>query len=79
NQIGIYRLDFLKSNQIKLNESLGASYQDNGLWFQIFSFAKRIYFINEAFYILRRDNPNSSVYSKDKVYAICEEYDFIRD
>ncbi|WP_337209184.1 ATP-grasp fold amidoligase family protein, partial [Campylobacter molothri] len=79
NQIGIYQLDFLRINQIKLNESLGASYQDNGLWFQIFSFAKRIYFINEAFYILRRDNPNSSVYSKDKVYAICEEYDFIRD
>ncbi|MBZ7947302.1 glycosyltransferase family 2 protein, partial [Campylobacter sp. RM9939] len=79
NPIGIYQLDFLRINQIKLNESLGASYQDNGLWFQIFSFAKRIYFINEAFYILRRDNPNSSVYSKDKVYAICEEYDFIRD
>ncbi|MGQ2777492.1 glycosyltransferase family 2 protein, partial [Campylobacter jejuni] len=36
NQIGIYRLDLLRTNQIKLNETPGASYQDNGLWFQIF-------------------------------------------
>ncbi|MBK1963774.1 glycosyltransferase family 2 protein [Campylobacter novaezeelandiae] len=79
NPIGIYRLDLLRTNQIKLNESLGASYQDNGLWFQIFSFAKSIYFLNEAFYMLRRDNPNSSIYSKEKVYAICEEYDYIRN
>ncbi|EOI0504379.1 glycosyltransferase family 2 protein [Campylobacter coli] len=79
NPIGIYRMDLLKINQIKLNETPGASYQDNGLWFQIFAFAKTIYFINEAFYMLRRDNPNSSVKSKEKVYCACEEYDFIRD
>ncbi|APU78347.1 sugar transferase [Campylobacter jejuni] len=79
NQIGIYRLDLLRTNQIKLNETPGASYQDNGLWFQIFALAKSIYFINEAFYMLRRDNPNSSVKSKEKVYCACEEYDFIRD
>ncbi|EAI8712613.1 glycosyltransferase family 2 protein, partial [Campylobacter jejuni] len=79
NQIGIYRLNLLRTNQIKLNETPGASYQDNGLWFQIFALAKSIYFINEAFYMLRRDNPNSSVKSKEKVYCACEEYDFIRD
>ncbi|EPR6519744.1 glycosyltransferase, partial [Campylobacter jejuni] len=79
NPIGIYRLDLLRTNQIKLNETPGASYQDNGLWFQIFALAKSIYFINEAFYMLRRDNPNSSVKSKEKVYCACEEYDFIRD
>ena len=79
NQIGIYRLDLFRINQIKLNETPGASYQDNGLWFQIFAFAKTIYFINEAFYMLRRDNPNSSVKSKEKVYCACEEYDFIRN
>ncbi|EJQ3127590.1 glycosyltransferase family 2 protein, partial [Campylobacter jejuni] len=54
NPIGIYRLDLLRTNQIKLNETPGASYQDNGLWFQIFALAKSIYFINEAFYMLRR-------------------------
>ncbi len=79
NPIGIYRLDLLRTNQIKLNETPGASYQDNGLWFQIFALHKSIYFINEAFYMLRRDNPNSSVKSKEKVYCACEEYDFIRD
>ncbi|EJK3623744.1 glycosyltransferase family 2 protein, partial [Campylobacter jejuni] len=45
NPIGIYRLDLLRTNQIKLNETPGASYQDNGLWFQIFALAKSIYFI----------------------------------
>ncbi|WP_243830424.1 ATP-grasp fold amidoligase family protein, partial [Campylobacter novaezeelandiae] len=79
NQIGIYSLDFIKKYQIKLNESLGASYQDNGLWFQIYTQVNKMYFLNEAFYMLRRDNPNSSIYSKEKVYAICEEYDYIRN
>ena len=29
--------------------------------------------------MIRRDNPNSSVLSKQKVYSMCEEYDFIRN
>lgn len=66
-------------NQIVLNETPGASYQDNGLFFQLFCFAKSIYFLNEAFYMLRRDNPNSSVHSKEKVYMACLEYDYIRN
>lgn len=79
NQIGIYQLDLFQINQIALNETPGASYQDNGLWFQIFAFAKSAYFLNEAFYMLRRDNPNSSVKNATKVYELCKEYDFIRD
>jgi len=78
NQPGIYRLDFIRNNDIRLNETAGASYQDNGLWFQMIAFADRIYFHNKAYYMLRRDNPNSSVKDKGKVYALCIEYDFIR-
>lgn len=78
NQIGIYRLGLFRINQIAANPSPGASYQDNGLFFQLFAHAQKIAFIPKAFYMLRRDNPNSSVASKEKVFAVADEYDFIR-
>lgn len=79
NQPGIYSLDFLKKYSVKLNESPGAAYQDNGFWFQVFSQAESAVFIQKSYYMLRRDNPNSSVNSKEKVFCICDEYDFIRE
>ena len=74
---GIYKRTFLCNNNIRHNETPGASFQDNGFWFQTFMYAKRAFFLNEAFYMNRRDNANSSVYSKEKVYCICDEYRFI--
>ena len=79
NPPGIYLKSFILENKIILNETPGASFQDNGLWFQIFSHAERVWFYNEALYKVRRDNPNSSVKSKEKVFCICEEYDYIRE
>lgn len=75
---GIYRTDFLRRWNIRHNETPGASYQDNGFWFQTFMRAERAYFLHRPFYMNRRDNPNSSVFSKTKVYAMRDEYDFIR-
>lgn len=74
---GIYKRSFLNDKNIRHNESPGASFQDNGFWFQVFTQANKAYFIDKAFYMLRRDNPNSSVKSKNKVYTMCTEYDFI--
>lgn len=74
---GIYKRSFLIKNDIRHNETPGASFQDNGFWFQVFTQAERAYFINKAFYMLRRDNPNSSVKSRNKVYAMSTEYDLI--
>ena len=76
---GIYKRCFLNENKIRHNESPGASYQDNGFWFQVNIHAVKIYFMDKAFYNLRRDNPNSSIYSKEKVFALCDEYDFIKN
>lgn len=76
---GIYKKDFLSQNGIRHHESPGASYQDNGFWFQTMMFAKRIYFYNKPYYYNRRDNPNSSVYNKAKVYCMNDEYKFIMD
>lgn len=74
---GIYRTEFIRKNHIRHNESPGASYQDNGFWFQTFAYAKRVMFYYQLFYMNRRDNPESSVYDRHKVYAMCGEYDFI--
>ncbi|WP_407918846.1 glycosyltransferase family 2 protein [Helicobacter didelphidarum] len=79
NALGIYKLSFIKENDIKFNETPGASYQDNGFWFQMNMLAKSIYFHNDAHYYYRRDNPNSSCNNKEKIYDICKEYDFIVD
>lgn len=76
---GIYRKQFLVENCIRHHESAGASYQDNGFWFQTMMYAKRVYFYNKPYYYNRRDNPNSSVYSKNKVYCMNKEYEFIRN
>lgn len=74
---GIYSTEFLRKNNIRHNETPGASFQDNGFWFQVFTKSDKCYFVNKAFYHLRRDNPNSSVHQRNKVYAMCTEYDFI--
>ncbi len=75
---GIYKSQFLKKYNIRHNETPGASFQDNGFWFQTFMYAKRAYFLNKPFYMNRRDNPNSSVKNKEKVYCMCDEYTYIR-
>ena len=74
---GIYKRSFLYKHYIRHNETPGASYQDNGFFFQTYMFADRAYFLNKPFYMNRRDNPNSSVYSNGKMYCMKHEYDRI--
>ena len=76
---GIYRRDFIEKYHIRHNTTPGASFQDNGFWFQTFCLAERVYFLNKPYYMNRRDNPNSSVKSREKVYCMNVEYDFVRD
>lgn len=76
---GIYKREFIEKNKIRHNETPGASYQDNGFWFQTFACAERVMFIRENFYHLRRDNEGSSFFRYDKTYAINDEYSFVLD
>lgn len=71
---GIYLRSFLEENQIAHNETPGASYQDNGFWFKTFCCAKRIYFVDQPYYMNRRDNEASSVANPGKVYCMTEEW-----
>lgn len=74
---GLYKASFLRENVIRHNETPGASFQDNGFWFKNNVFGKRTMIVNQAFYMNRRDNPDSSVYNQQKVYCGNIEYDLI--
>ncbi|RAP52097.1 MAG: hypothetical protein BZ137_09260 [Methanosphaera sp. rholeuAM130] len=74
---GIYSADFLRNNMIRHNETPGASFQDNGFWFKANIYAEKTMYLPEAFYMNRRDNPNSSVYNPEKVYCANDEYKMI--
>lgn len=76
---GIYRRSFLTQYQIRHHETPGASFQDNGFYFQTFIYGKRAMIVNHPYYYNRRDNPNSSVKSREKVYCMNIEYDYIQD
>lgn len=75
----LYKRKFLIENCVSYNETPGASYQDNGFWFQTFYYAKRVMFLNQAFYYYKQDNPNSSVNSNKKIFCMKDEYDFIHN
>lgn len=75
---GIYRMDFLNKYHVRHNETPGASFQDNGFWFKGFCQAEKITFINKPLLYNRRDNPNSSVNNREKIYCANEEYADIR-
>ena len=76
---GIYNRKFLFEHNIRHNETPGASYQDNGFFWQTLMYAKKVMYVNKPYYMNRRDNPNSSVFDPNKVYCVNIEYDFIRD
>lgn len=76
---GIYKKEFIEKHHIRHNETPGASFQDNGFWFQTFIFATRAMIVDKPYYMNRRDNPNSSVHNREKVYCMNTEYDHIRD
>ena len=76
---GIYRREFLEKFHIRHNETPGASFQDNGFYFQTFIYAQRGMILDKPYYMNRRDNPNSSVNNREKVYCSNIEYDYIKD
>ena len=73
----IYKREFLTNNNIRFNETAGASYQDTGFAFKVMLTAKSLMLVNDAYVNYRQDNPNSSVKSSAKAFAICAEYEEI--
>lgn len=75
---GIYRRQFLLDNHIWMNETRGASYQDISFSFLTQLCAGRIWFMDEAFYCYRIDNPKASVNSPHGVALHIREYEELR-
>lgn len=76
---GIYRRDFLFDNNIRLNESQGAAFQDIGFNMQVFSYAKRAYYVEESFYRYRRDRNDSSIHSLNCFRFYVQELSFLHE
>lgn len=75
---GLYSRDFLISNDIRQNETRGASFQDITFSFLSQMYACRFLFIQEPYHCYRIDNSESSVNSKQCIEKITHEYDLLR-
>lgn len=75
----VYKRSFLIENEIRFNETAGASFQDTGFFFQVWATAKRAMIVDDPILHYRIDNEGSSSKSDKKVHAVREEMNFIRD
>lgn len=74
---GLYKKEFFKKNNILLNETKGASFQDVGFCRQTYIYAERAMYINDCLYCYRRDNPGSSVHMQKTILFAIDEAEFI--
>lgn len=70
--LGLYKKEFLK--EIRMNESSGAAFQDQGFLLKTLSKAKSAVYINKPIYYYRQDNNNSSIHNVKSVKFIFDEY-----
>lgn len=70
----IYKKDFIRSNNIRFNETPGASFQDTSFNFKVWCCAKRVRLMPDCFLHYRQDNEKSSINSPSKVYCVADEY-----
>lgn len=74
----LYRKDFLLEENIWLNESPGASYQDMSFLFLTSLLARSSYHLSASVYWYRMDNTGSSVKDNSKIYEIIGECEFLK-
>ncbi len=82
---GIYQKDFIVNNDIRLNETRGAAYQDICYMHRVIMYAKKAMFVPESYYRYRIDREDSSVnsvkglqYSYQEYKALLENYDVVK-
>lgn len=75
----LYRKDFLIKNDIQLNESEGASFQDSSFVFLVDLLADAFYHLDIPLYQYRIDNGGSSVKDDKKIFEIIAEYEFLKN
>lgn len=72
---GIYKKEFI--GKIRLNETPGAAFQDQGFLFQTISSASKAVYLDKIVYQYRQNNSNSSIFNKNGFRYLVEEYAFI--
>lgn len=75
---GLYRREFLLENEIFMNETAGAAYQDNTFIFLSLIMAKKVWISSQAFYCYCIDNPNSSCNAPRDQKMISKEYELLK-
>ena len=76
---GLYRRTFLLEENILMNETKGAAYQDVSFAFFTGIKAKRVMLSKDAFYCYRLDNPDSSVNAPQRMTIFIEEYGLLKE
>ena len=71
----IYKREFISDKGINFLETPGASYQDTSFHLKVLMCTKKIVLTSSAYVYYRQDNINSSCNSKDKAFAVCDEFD----
>lgn len=71
---GIYNKDFLVKNNIWFHETPGAAFQDLGFSMKVFQFAKRAYYVDEAYYQYRIGRDEASIQSPKSVIFLFQEF-----
>lgn len=72
---GLYRRNFLE--EIRLNETPGAAYQDIGFLLQVYAKAEKAVYIDKLVYHYRKDNLNASGYNHRMFHYLVEEYHYV--
>lgn len=75
---GLFQKEFLLREDIRMNESPGAAFQDLSFRFLTSALAKTSYHLKEAVYFYRSDNPDSSVYDAKKAVITADEFAFLK-
>lgn len=73
--LGLYRADFVK--KIKLNETLGAAYQDIGFIYQVLNNSSKALYLDKIVYHYRQDNMNASGYNRKAFKYLFDEYNVL--
>lgn len=71
---GVYKRKFIIENNISLNETPGAAFQDIGFVVQVHLCEPNILFIQEYLYCYRMDRDESSIYSKNVIKYVYDEF-----
>ena len=73
---GIYKRAFIKQNNIRLNETPKAAFQDMGFVLQTLLLADKAMYVREEANRYRRDNVNSSVYDQKSLLFVTWELEY---